>query len=158
MAKLSPVIAACLSEAMGYAESGVRPARLKPEVQLPDELLKAFESDPELAAAFYGLTPGRQKSYVINLNSAKRPETKVSRIARNAEHGCVRHSLCWSANRESSSDARVGFCSSPSAFRGRISAGRRSAQRADITSQTSRGLACAPEALPLLVGSHRVLT
>jgi uncharacterized protein YdeI (YjbR/CyaY-like superfamily) len=39
---------------MGYAESGVRPARLKPEVQLPDELLKAFESEPELAAAFDG--------------------------------------------------------------------------------------------------------
>jgi uncharacterized protein YdeI (YjbR/CyaY-like superfamily) len=81
VAKLSPVIAACLSEAMGCAESGVRPARLKPEVQLADELLKAFESEPELAAAFDGLTPGRQKSYVIHLNSAKRPETKVSRIA-----------------------------------------------------------------------------
>jgi len=49
-------------------------------VQLPDELLDAFESDSELADALYGLTPGRQKNYVINLNSAKKAETRISRI------------------------------------------------------------------------------
>jgi uncharacterized protein YdeI (YjbR/CyaY-like superfamily) len=47
---------------------------------LPYELAEALESDPELAEAFHRLTPGRQKSYIINLDSAKKPETRISRI------------------------------------------------------------------------------
>ncbi|MBK8012004.1 MAG: YdeI/OmpD-associated family protein [Deltaproteobacteria bacterium] len=43
---------------------------------------EAFDFDPELAEAFNKLTPGRKKSYVINLNSAKKPETRVARIAK----------------------------------------------------------------------------
>lgn len=60
---------------------GIRPAKSKVELQLPAELLQAFATDPELEQAFSRLTPGRQKSYVLNLNSAKKPETKLSRIA-----------------------------------------------------------------------------
>ncbi len=80
VAKLKPVIESYLVEAMGYAEAGIKPPKQKGDVQLPDELLEALESDPELANAFYGLTPGRQKSYVFNLNSAKKTETRMSRI------------------------------------------------------------------------------
>jgi uncharacterized protein YdeI (YjbR/CyaY-like superfamily) len=80
VAKMKPVIESYLVEAMGYAESGIKPSKRKGDVQLPDELLEALESDPELADAFYGLTPGRQKSYVINLNSAKKAETRITRI------------------------------------------------------------------------------
>ena len=50
--------------------------------ELPDELLEALESDPELAEAFYGLTPGRKQSYVIKIGSAKKPETRIARIAK----------------------------------------------------------------------------
>ena len=39
-----------------------------------------LSADPELAAAFYGLTPGRQRSYVILLNGAKKSETRMARI------------------------------------------------------------------------------
>jgi uncharacterized protein YdeI (YjbR/CyaY-like superfamily) len=73
-------IRAYLTEAMGYAEAGIRPARAAGELELPLELAEALESDPELAEAFHGLTPGRQRSYVINLTSAKKSETRVSRI------------------------------------------------------------------------------
>jgi uncharacterized protein YdeI (YjbR/CyaY-like superfamily) len=78
--KMKSVIESYLIEAMGYAKSGIKPPKQKMEVQLPDELLEALESDPILANAFYGLTPGRQRSYVINLNSAKKAETRISRI------------------------------------------------------------------------------
>ncbi|MCA9213908.1 MAG: YdeI/OmpD-associated family protein [Planctomycetales bacterium] len=80
VAKLKPVIESYLVEAIGYAEAGIKPPKQERDVQLPDELLEALESDPELAESFYGLTPGRQRSYVINLNSAKKAETRVSRI------------------------------------------------------------------------------
>jgi uncharacterized protein YdeI (YjbR/CyaY-like superfamily) len=67
---------------MGYAEAGIKPPKEKSKIELPDELAEALASDPELADAFDALTPGRQKSYVINLSSAKKPETRVSRIAK----------------------------------------------------------------------------
>lgn len=78
--KLKSVIDSYLEEAMGYAEAGIKPPKDKSEIVLPDELEEALDSDPELSEAFYKLTPGRQKSYIINLNSAKKPETRIARI------------------------------------------------------------------------------
>ena len=80
VAKLEPVIRAYLSELMGYAEAGVKPPKVVEELELPDELVEALDSDPELAEGFWALTPGRQKSYVINLNGAKKVETRFARI------------------------------------------------------------------------------
>ena len=82
VAEMQPVIMSYLEEAMGYAEAGIRPPKEQRDIELPDELVEALESDPELADAFHSLTPGRQKSYLINLSSAKKPETRISRIAK----------------------------------------------------------------------------
>lgn len=71
-----------LEEAMGYAEAGLKPPKRATEIELPDELAEALDLDPELAEAFHRLTPGRQRSYVINLNAAKKAGTRISRIAR----------------------------------------------------------------------------
>jgi uncharacterized protein YdeI (YjbR/CyaY-like superfamily) len=79
---MQPIIEAYLLEAIGYATAGIKPERQPVDLQAPDELLEALESDPELADAFYGLTPGRQRSYLINLSSAKNPATRISRIAK----------------------------------------------------------------------------
>ncbi len=79
---LGPVIAAYLEEAKGYAAAGIRPPKEQVKIELPDELVEALHADPELGDAFANLTPGRQKSYVINLNSAKKPATRMSRIAK----------------------------------------------------------------------------
>ncbi len=76
------VIRSTLAEAMGYAAAGVRPPKDDVELELPDELVEALAGDPELADAFDALTPGRQRSYVIDINGAKRTETRVARIAR----------------------------------------------------------------------------
>jgi uncharacterized protein YdeI (YjbR/CyaY-like superfamily) len=81
VAALEPVITAYLKEAMIYAQAGIKPPKVHAVISLPDELAKALEADLDLAEAFHRLTPGRQKSYVINLNSAIKPETRLSRIA-----------------------------------------------------------------------------
>ncbi|WGW05355.1 YdeI/OmpD-associated family protein [Tropicibacter oceani] len=81
VADKAPIITAYLAEAMGYAEAGLKPPKVETTLDLPDELVEALDGDPELAEAFHALTPGRQKSYVINLNGAKKPETRRSRIA-----------------------------------------------------------------------------
>jgi uncharacterized protein YdeI (YjbR/CyaY-like superfamily) len=78
----APVILSYLREAMGYAERGIKPPKDDSVLELPDELVEAMDADPDLAEAFHGLTPGRQKSYVINLSSAKTSETRTARIAK----------------------------------------------------------------------------
>lgn len=75
-----------LIEAMGYAAAGTLPVKQPQEIELPDELVEALEADPELGAAFARLTPGRQRSYVILLSGAKKPETRVARILKARPH------------------------------------------------------------------------
>ncbi len=82
VARMEPLIRSYLSEAISYARAGLKPPREESTLEWPDELLQAMEDDPELGEAFENLTPGRQKSYVINLNSAKASETRLRRIAK----------------------------------------------------------------------------
>jgi uncharacterized protein YdeI (YjbR/CyaY-like superfamily) len=84
--KLEPHIRGYLGEAMGYAKAGLKPVREQHDLELPAELVDALDSDPELAEAFFDLTPGRQRSYVINLNGAKASATRVARIAKFRGH------------------------------------------------------------------------
>jgi len=50
------------------------------ELQLPEELTRAFKQDPKLAKAFDALTPGRQRGYVLHVNGAKQSKTRTARI------------------------------------------------------------------------------
>lgn len=75
-----------LREAMDYAERGIKPVKEAQEIELPEELTEAMEADAELAEAFGRLTPGRQRSYVIALAGAKKPETRVARILKYRPH------------------------------------------------------------------------
>ena len=72
---------AYLKEAMALAEKGIKPVKVQADLQLTEELPQALAADAELSTAFFKLTPGRQKSYVIYLNAAKKSETRVARIA-----------------------------------------------------------------------------
>ncbi len=47
---------------------------------LPIELLNKLDADPDLAAAFRALTPGRQKGYSLYLNAAKQAKTREARV------------------------------------------------------------------------------
>lgn len=76
------IIRAYLREAMEYAEAGKKPPKYTSMPDLPQELVEALDADPVLAESFYALTPGRRKSYVINLNGAKKPETRIARIVK----------------------------------------------------------------------------
>ena len=80
--QMRAVIRAYLKEAAGYAAAGIKPARAAATLDPPEELVEALACDPELADAFHALTPGRQRSYAINLNAAKRSETRLARIAK----------------------------------------------------------------------------
>jgi len=79
-AVMEPTLRAYLKEAMDYAEAGIMAPKQERELDLPEELIEAMDADPELAEAFHALTPGRQRSYAIVLNGAKKSETRVARI------------------------------------------------------------------------------
>ena len=82
VAQQEPAILHVLQQAKGHAEAGLKPPKDDSHPDLPDELFEVLDADPELAEAFHRLTPGRQKSYVINLNAAKTPATRIARMAR----------------------------------------------------------------------------
>ena len=50
------------------------------DAPIPTELHTAFEQMPVLKAAFYALTPGRQRGYIIYFTSAKQSATRKARI------------------------------------------------------------------------------
>lgn len=79
--KLEPLIKAYLYEAMEAERAGLKVPvdRTEPSV-LPDELLERFQQQPELKTAFYALTPGRQRAYLIHFGDAKQAATRISRI------------------------------------------------------------------------------
>ncbi|MES2970255.1 MAG: YdeI/OmpD-associated family protein [Pseudomonadota bacterium] len=83
---LEPALRSYLAEAKSYADAGLRPPKTDFDLEIPDELLEALDADPGFAEAFHRLTPGRKKSYVINLASAKAPATRRSRIAKFRDH------------------------------------------------------------------------
>jgi uncharacterized protein YdeI (YjbR/CyaY-like superfamily) len=86
VAAMAPVIRAYLDEARAYAQAGILPQRETADLELPDDLMDMLDADPELAEAFHALTAGRQRSYVISMSSAKRPETRVPRIVKLRGH------------------------------------------------------------------------
>lgn len=71
---------ACIAEAMEHATRGTREATDDRELVLPEELEEALEADPDLAAAFAKLTPGRQRGYAIMIGNAKQPATRHRRV------------------------------------------------------------------------------
>jgi uncharacterized protein YdeI (YjbR/CyaY-like superfamily) len=78
--ELEPVIRAYLGQLMDHAVAGTKPPKLNREIDMPQELTEALDADPALAEAFQALTPGRQKSYMFNLNQTKQPATRFARI------------------------------------------------------------------------------
>ena len=80
--KRDALLRSYLLEAISYAKEGLMPPKEERSYDLPAELIEALEMDIELAEAFNALTPGRQRSYIISIGSAKKSETRKARVVR----------------------------------------------------------------------------
>ena len=69
-----------LQEAIQVERSGKKSETAPPPQVLPDELLQKFAEHPGLEPAFFALTPGRQRGYLIHFSGAKQSPTRLSRI------------------------------------------------------------------------------
>jgi uncharacterized protein YdeI (YjbR/CyaY-like superfamily) len=50
------------------------------EIEIPIELVEVFKKDTDYKKAYFKLTPGRQRAYLIFFTGAKQSETRYSRI------------------------------------------------------------------------------
>jgi uncharacterized protein YdeI (YjbR/CyaY-like superfamily) len=78
--KLSSVIKAYIQEAIELEKKGEKVEFKKNLEPVAEELETKFKESPALKKAFYALTPGRQRGYIIFFSSAKQTETRTSRI------------------------------------------------------------------------------
>lgn len=72
-----------LYEAIELEKSGKKVELRKPsEYTIPEELQILLNNDGALKASFDALTPGRRKSYVFHISSAKQAKTRAARAER----------------------------------------------------------------------------
>ncbi len=50
------------------------------EFEIPEEFKEYLKQDKALNTAFYNLTPGRQRNYLLHFSSAKQSKTRIDRI------------------------------------------------------------------------------
>lgn len=78
--KLKDVIRSYIMEAVAIEKSGKKAEFQKNPEPIPNELSEAFEQDSEFKKAFFNLTPGRQRGYIIYFSQPKRTQTRCERI------------------------------------------------------------------------------
>ncbi len=85
--KLEPTLKAYIKEAIKIEKAGVKVELKKTsEFSMADELEQKFQEMPLLKKAFYSLTPGRQRGYLLFFSSAKQSKTRESRIEKYTQH------------------------------------------------------------------------
>ena len=77
---LQDVLLEYIHEAIEIEKSGNKIEIPKQILEIPDELNQVFDEDTEFKTAFYKLTPGRQRSYIIHFSQAKQSATRLARI------------------------------------------------------------------------------
>jgi len=78
--ELKEVLNSYVQEAIEIERSGKKVIFKKNPEPIPAELLEVFDTDPAFEKAFYALTPGRQRGYVIYFSKPKKSETRTNRI------------------------------------------------------------------------------
>jgi len=77
--KSKTIIKEYLKEAIEIELSGKKIEK-KSELNIPEEFQKMMDENLRLKEAFYRLTPGRQRGYIIYFSQPKKSETRISRI------------------------------------------------------------------------------
>lgn len=79
--KLQDVIKAYVREAIEVEKSGLKvPFKKATEFAIADEFQARLEEDEELSTAFYALTPGRQRAYLLHFSAPKLAKTREDRV------------------------------------------------------------------------------
>lgn len=84
---LEPVIRSYILQAIEVEKAGLKVEYKKTsEFSMPEEFQHKLDANPPLQTAFYALTPGRQRGYLLYFSSAKQSKTRESRIEKYTQH------------------------------------------------------------------------
>jgi uncharacterized protein YdeI (YjbR/CyaY-like superfamily) len=79
--KMKSILKAYIYEAIEVEKSGLKVELKKTtEYTIPGEFQKKLKEMPALKTAFYALTPGRQRGYLLHFSAPKLSKTRESRI------------------------------------------------------------------------------
>lgn len=79
--KLAPVLKAYIQDAVAVEKAGLEvPMKATKELDMAEEFAQALKEMPELKKAFYALTPGRQRGYLLYFSAAKQAKTRMARV------------------------------------------------------------------------------
>lgn len=86
VAELESVVKAYLREAIEVEKSGLKVAfKRADDFVLPAEFASKLDENPVLKAAFYTLTPGRQRAYILYFSAPKQSKTREARIEKSRQ-------------------------------------------------------------------------
>ncbi|HZZ20877.1 MAG TPA: DUF1801 domain-containing protein [Opitutaceae bacterium] len=80
--KMKPVLKAYIKEAVAAEKAGLKVVYKKTPEPIPAELQERMDRNAVFKKAFFGLTPGRQRAYILFISSAKQTETRAARVAK----------------------------------------------------------------------------
>jgi uncharacterized protein YdeI (YjbR/CyaY-like superfamily) len=79
--ELEPVLKAYIQEAIAVEKAGLKvDFKRTTEFKMPEEFQKKLDEMPTLKTAFNGLTPGRQRAYLLFFSAPKQAQTREARI------------------------------------------------------------------------------
>jgi uncharacterized protein YdeI (YjbR/CyaY-like superfamily) len=79
--KLKPVLKSYIKGAVAVEKAGLKVNFKKAsEFEMPEEFQARLDRMPALRTAFEGLTPGRQKGYLLHFSGAKQSKTREARV------------------------------------------------------------------------------
>jgi uncharacterized protein YdeI (YjbR/CyaY-like superfamily) len=79
--ELEPTLKAYILEAIEVEKAGLKvPYKKATEYPIADEFQKKLDEFPDLETAFYALTPGRQRGYLLYFSAPKLSKTREARV------------------------------------------------------------------------------
>lgn len=79
--KMKATLKSYIQEAIKVEKAGLKvPMKKTKEFDMPDEFKSKLEENATLKKAFYELTPGRQRGYLLHFSSAKQSVTREARV------------------------------------------------------------------------------
>ncbi len=79
--KLKTILKAYIFEAIEVEKAGLKvPLKKTAEFSMPQEFKNKLNKNAALKTAFYALTPGRQRGYLLHFSAPKQSKTRESRI------------------------------------------------------------------------------
>ena len=86
--EMEPILKAYICEAIEAEKAGLKVNYKKNPEPIPEELQNKLDEIPALKTAFDGLTPGRQRGYILYFSAPKQSKTRESRVEK-----CMRQIL-----------------------------------------------------------------